>query len=270
MRGESPPGLESRAARETGASAPRDGTVSGRRRGTGTGNPDGTQSDATRADGGERFAVLFDMDGVLLKGRGTDPAVHARALDDVLESRGMEIAEEHRATLSTYEYADAFVDACTAVGVDPEAFYTAREERSAARTVDRAADRDLFDDVSAIDRLPGQVAVGLVSNNYNRTVESVVERFGLNAFDVVRGREVGPVGFNRRKPDPYYLNETLDALGATAGLYVGDRETDIVAADRAGLDSAFLRREHNADVELNTEPTVVVDALDEVADVIPE
>ena len=214
--------------------------------------------------------MLFDMDGVLLQGRGTDPAVHARALDDVLDARGMDVPEEHRATLSTYEYTDAFVDACAAVGVDPEAFYTAREERSAARTVDRAASRDLFDDVGALDRLPDRVAVGLVSNNYHRTVEFVVDRFDLTAFDVARGRELGPVGFSRRKPETYYLEQTLDALGATAGLYVGDRETDVVAAGRAGLDSAFLRRDHNSGVELGVDPTVEVDGLDEVVDVVGE
>ena len=223
---------------------------------------------ATR--GGREEVVLFDMDGVLLEGRGTDPAVHTRALDDVLEARGMEVADEHRATLSTYEYTDAFIDACAAVGVDPEAFYTARERRSAARTVDHAADRDLFDDVDALDQLSDRVAVGLVSNNYHRTVEFVVDRFGLTTFDVARGRELGPVGFGRRKPNPYYLEEALDALGATNGLYVGDRETDLVAADRAGLDSAFLRRDHNADAELAAEPTVEIDGLDELLDVITE
>jgi HAD superfamily hydrolase (TIGR01549 family) len=218
----------------------------------------------------QETAVLFDMDGVLLEGRGTDPAVHARALDDLLEARGMDVAEEHRATLSTYEYSDAFVEACAAVGVDPEAFYTAREEYSAARTVEHAAGRDRFDDVDAIDGLTDRVAVGLVSNNYHRTVEFVVDRLELTAFDVARGRELGPVGFSRRKPEPYYLLETLEALGATGGIYVGDRETDVVAAHRAGLESAFIRRDHNADVELSVEPTVEVDGLDEVVDVIGE
>ena len=225
-------------------------------------------TDESGRDG--RFAVLFDMDGVLLRGRGTDPAVHARALEDLLEARGMAVADEHRATLSTYEYTDAFIDACAAVGVDPEAFYTAREERSAARTIDHAATRELFDDVGALDRLPDRVAVGLVSNNYHCTVQFVVEQFGLTAFDTVRGRELGPVGFSRRKPEPYYLETTLDALGATDGIYVGDRETDIVAAHRAGLDSAFLRREHNIETELGVEPTVEIDSLDEVLDVIGE
>jgi HAD superfamily hydrolase (TIGR01549 family) len=213
-------------------------------------------------------AVLFDMDGVLLEGRGTDPEVHARALDDLLDDRGLAVAAEHRAALSTYEYGDAFVDACAAIGVDPETFYTAREERSAARTVEHAAGRALFDDVDALDRLPDGVAVGLVSNNYHRTVRFVVDAFGLDAFDAVRGREIGPTGFGRRKPDPHYIEATLDALGATDGVYVGDRETDVVAAGRAGLDGVFLRRDHNADVDLDVEPAAEVDGIEAVVDVV--
>ncbi len=216
------------------------------------------------------MAVLFDMDGVLLEGRGADPMVHARALDDVLAERGMDVAEEHRTALSGYEYTDAFVDSCAAVGVDPGSFYTARERRSASRIGDRIADgvRGLYDDVNALDRLPDRVAAGVVSNNYHSVVAFVTEHFGLGAFDVVRGRDPGPEGFSRRKPDPYYLRETLEALGVSDGLYVGDRETDVVAAGRAGLDSVFLRRAHNADVELGVDPTVEVEGLEEVVGVL--
>jgi len=232
-----------------------------------------------RSDGGgserggnERVAVLFDMDGVLLEGRSADPVVHSLALDDLLADRGLDVDDGDRAALSEYEYTDAFVDACAAIGVDPASFYTAREERSSAHIVDRIADgaRGVYDDVDAIGRLPDRAAVGLVSNNYHPAVTFVVERFGLDAFEFVRGRDFGPEGFSRRKPDPYYLNEALDALGTSGGLYVGDRETDVRAAERAGIDSVFLRRDHNADVALDVEPTAEVDGLDAVVDVATE
>ena len=221
--------------------------------------------------GDERVAVLFDMDGVLLEGRSADPVVHSLALEDLLADRGLDV-DDDRAALSEYEYTDAFVDACAAIGVDPVSFYTAREERSSAHIVDRIADgaRGVYDDVDAIDRLPDRAAVGLVSNNYHPAVTFVVERFGLDAFEFVRGRDFGPEGFSRRKPEPYYLNEALDALGASGGLYVGDRETDIRAAERAGVDSVFVRRDHNADVALDIEPTIEVDGLDAVVDVAAE
>ena len=210
-----------------------------------------------------REAVLFDMDGVILDGWGTDDAVHSRALDDVLAERDLRVTGDLRRPLETYEYDDDFRGACAELGVDPATLFRAREERSAKRSVARiaAGTRRLCPDVDAIGELEERVPVGLVSNNYHPTVEFVVDHFRLDAFSFVRGRDLGPEGFRRRKPDPHYLNEALDALDASAGLYVGDRATDVIAAERAGLDGVFLRREHNAALDLDVEPTAEIDTL---------
>jgi phosphoglycolate phosphatase-like HAD superfamily hydrolase len=96
-------------------------------------------------------------------------------------------------------------------------------------------------------------------------VEAVVDHHALDVFTVVRGREPGLEGFRRRKPEPYYLLETMERLGADRGLYVGDRETDMVAAERAGLEGVFVAREHNADVELEVEPAARIGSLAELA-----
>ena len=214
--------------------------------------------------------VLFDMDGVILDGRGTEAAVHARALDDVLEERGLEVDDDLRGALATYEYDDAFRTACGRLGVDPDALFSAREERSAKRTVSRLAAgvRTLCADVDALEPIAERATLGLVSNNYHPTVEFVVDHFRLTEFEYVRGRDLGPDGFDRRKPDPHYLNEALDALDASGGLYVGDRATDVVAAERAGLESVLVRREHNASLDLDAEPTVEVESLHELVDLL--
>ena len=214
-------------------------------------------------DGRNDEVVLFDMDGVILDGWGTDDAVHARALDDVLEERNLRVTGDLRRPLETYEYDDDFRGACQEFGVDPATLFRAREERSAKRSVARlaAGTRRLCPDVDAIDALAERVPVGLVSNNYHPTVEFVVDHFRLDAFEFVRGRDLGPDGFSRRKPDPHYLNEALDALDATTGLYVGDRATDVIAAERAGIDGVFLRRDHNAALDLDVEPTAEIDSL---------
>ncbi|WP_066413234.1 HAD family hydrolase [Halorubrum aethiopicum] len=214
--------------------------------------------------------VLFDMDGVILDGRGTEAAVHARALDDVLEERDLEIDDDLRGALATYEYDDAFRAACGRLDVDPDALFSAREERSAKRTVSRLAAgvRTLCPDVDALEPIAERATVGLVSNNYHPTVEFVVDHFRLTEFEYVRGRDLGPDGFDRRKPDPYYLNEALDALDASGGVYVGDRATDVIAAERAGLESVLVRREHNAALDLDAEPTVEVGSLHELVDLL--
>jgi HAD superfamily hydrolase (TIGR01549 family) len=216
---------------------------------------------APRPDGYE--AVLFDMDGVVLEGRGTDPAVHSHALDDVLADRGLTVPSSLREPLERDAYDDAFRSACAELGVDPGPLFRAREERSAKRAVERlaAGARRLHRDVEVLDALADRAALGLVSNNYHPTVEFVVDHFRLDAFAFVRGRDLGPDGYRRRKPDPHYVEEALDALGATDGIYVGDRATDVIAAERAGIDSAFLRRDHNADRDLDVEPTVEIESL---------
>ena len=227
-------------------------------------------------DGGEDIdadtyeTVLFDMDGVILEGRGTDPAVHRRALDDVLADRGLAVPDDCYDALGSDGYDEAFRAACTSVGVDAPTLFHEREMRSATRGVARlaAGSRGLYPDVEAIDRLASHTPVGLVSNNYHPTVEFVVDYFRLSAFGVTRGRDLGPDGYRRRKPDPHYLNETLDALGVSTGLYVGDRETDVLAAERAGLESVFIRRAHNAAIDLDVEPTVEIESLDELVTLI--
>lgn len=225
-----------------------------------------------RTDRPTEDVVLFDMDGVILEGHGTDSIVHSRALDDVLRERGMEIGDDLRPALETYEYTDDFVAACEAIGVDPVEFYTARERRSAKRSVERlaAGARELCPDATALDRLADHATIGLVSNNYDPTVEFVVDHFRLDAFGFARGRDLGPDGFRRRKPEPYYLNEALGALDVTGGYYVGDRESDVLAAENAGLDAVFIRRDHNADVTLDVEPTLEIRSLDELIPLVAD
>ena len=229
-----------------------------------------TDNDGENTGSSAYEAVLFDMDGVILEGRGTDPAVHRRALDDVLTDRGLTVPDDHYDALGSDGYDEAFRAACASVGVDAPTLFHEREMRSATRGVARlaAGSRGLYPDVEAIDRLANHTSVGLVSNNYHPTVEFVVDHFRLSAFGVARGRDLGLDGYQRRKPNPHYLNEALDALGVSTGLYVGDRETDVLAAERAGLESVFIRRAHNAAVDLDVEPTVEIESLDELVTLI--
>ncbi|MFC7138006.1 hypothetical protein ACFQRB_19200 [Halobaculum litoreum] len=74
--------------------------------------------------------VLFDMDGVLVEGRGADASVHDRALDDALADRELDVDAETRALLSGYEYDTDFATGCRRLGIDPVEFYGLREQYS--------------------------------------------------------------------------------------------------------------------------------------------
>ena len=209
-----------------------------------------------------RVAVLFDMDGVLLKGRGTDASVHDRALDDALAERDLDPDAETRALLAGHEYDVEFVRGCRRLDVDPVAFYGLRERHGARLAIDRLAvgSRTLYD-VSSLGELAERYPLGVVSNNYQDVVRFVIDHHRLDAFDHVRGRATGVDGFYNRKPNPHYLLEAMNELDAADGLYVGDRTTDVLAATRAGLESVFVERPYNEDAALPVEPTLRVESI---------
>jgi len=212
--------------------------------------------------------VLFDMDGILLEGRGTDEIVHERALDDAIADRDLTVDAETRTLLAGYEYDTDFARGCKQLGVDPIDLFGLREQYGAQRAIDRleGGKRGLYPDVEALADLAQRYDLGIVSNNYHSVVEFVVDHHGLDIFSHVCGRETGVRGFYRRKPDPHYLLETLTAFEATEGIYVGDRATDVVAATRAGLDAVLVRRSHNSEATVPGDAVVEVDSLTALAE----
>ncbi|MFC6723870.1 HAD family hydrolase [Halobium palmae] len=140
-----------------------------------------------------------------------------------------------------------------------------------AATGDRSADGPYgFDDVSALRDLSGTYDLGVVSNNRHATVEFVADWAGFDdAVSVLRGRSPTIEGYERQKPDPHYLLETLDELAVDdpgRSLYVGDRETDLAAAENAGMDGAYLRRSHNRDATLTRDPAYEIESLWELTE----
>lgn len=214
-----------------------------------------------------RPALLFDMDGVLLEGRGNPGSVYERALEDAIAERDLDVDSETRSLLAGYEYDRDFIRGCEVLGIDPVAFYGLRERYSARRAVDRLGSdgRTLYADVGVVEDLAERYTLGIVSNNYDAAVQFVSQYHELDGFSYVRGRDPGVRGFYRRKPDPHYLLEAVDALDADGALYVGDRATDVVAATRAGFDAVFVRRPHNDVATLPTDPVTAVDSLTTLA-----
>ena len=98
--------------------------------------------------------------------------------------------------------------------------------------------------------------MGIVSSNQQETVDFLLEHFDLaSLFDTAYGRSPTIESLSLRKLDPHYLERALVDLDADSALFVGDNESDITAAENASIDSAFIRRSHRHDWELNVCPT---------------
>ncbi|WP_252490571.1 HAD family hydrolase [Natronococcus zhouii] len=210
------------------------------------------------------------MDGVLLEGPGTPPRVYDRAVDAAIDALGLEPTERQRRDLRDHGY-ESVETACTALGVDPTAFWRRKEERASRLAADRiqSGERGIYEDVTALSELGERATLALMSNNRHETAAFVADYVSVS-FATARGRDPTPAGFRRRKPKPDYLLETLAELDVESGLYVGDRETDVIAAEEAGLEPAYLRRSHNADAPLPTDATYELESLSDLAGIVDE
>ncbi|SDK01581.1 haloacid dehalogenase superfamily, subfamily IA, variant 1 with third motif having Dx(3-4)D or Dx(3-4)E [Halovenus aranensis] len=229
--------------------------------------PHGTANHASGV--GDPDPILFDMDGVILQGRRTDPEIYVAAADRAIAEFDVHPTPDQQAVLRSHRCDEVVASVCTALGIEYEAFWR-HKERHASEIANerlRAGERALYDGASALDALAESRPLALVSNNRHQTVSFVAEYFGLDeTFAVVRGRDPTPEGFHRRKPDPFYLEDALDALGVTTGVYVGDREKDLRAASRAGLEGVLVRREFNRDETPTTAPAAEISSLSDLLD----
>ncbi|SFR93688.1 haloacid dehalogenase superfamily, subfamily IA, variant 1 with third motif having Dx(3-4)D or Dx(3-4)E [Halomicrobium zhouii] len=198
-------------------------------------------------------AIVFDNDGVLI-----EPTDRERLYDAV--HRSFEhfdvVAEEALVRRAVEEDDLPFDDVRETHGLDPGEWWARREAAAVEiqREEIRSGTKALYEDVEALFELDHALAI--VSNNQHETIEFIVEHHGLREhFETYYGRDPTVEGAERKKPDPHYVERALDELGTTDALYVGDSEKDVVAAERAGIDSAFLRREHRRDLTLAADPT---------------
>ncbi|NGM68665.1 HAD family hydrolase [Natronolimnobius sp. AArcel1] len=217
-------------------------------------------------------AVLFDSDGVLVE----PPPVETQtdATRAAFRAVGIEDPDrQHIDAIVSGVSVDELHEICSAYELEPKTFWEARErhDEESQFAEFRDGSRAQYGDVCAISDFPAAVDCGVVSNNHHSTIEFVLKQFALESFcDTYYGREMTIESLRLKKPNTHYLECALDDLSVSAesALYIGDSKSDIVAAERAGLESVFVRRSHCREVELDTTPTYKIESLHDVAELV--
>ncbi|GAB3414033.1 HAD family hydrolase [Haloparvum alkalitolerans] len=212
-------------------------------------------------------AVVFDNDGVLV---GRTPFDTLReAAWDAFESAGVEDPDlAHVDDVAAGVTPGDLASLCDRYDLDPGEFWTLRDRvASEAQVRDaRSGRKTPYDDVDVLREFDAEL--GVVSSNQQATVDFLLDHFGLDAhFGTAYGREPTIASLSRKKPSPYYIERALEDLEADTALFVGDNESDIEAADNAGVDSAFIRRPHRRDFELSRQPTYEVTDLHDLVSI---
>jgi len=211
--------------------------------------------------------VVFDNDGVLV-GRTHFEVLRDATLETFSEFGVTDPDPDHVDDMTVGATPSRVQEVCGAYDLEPETFWRALD-----RTSSRAQQREAregrktpYDDVDTLSGL--DAAMGIVSSNQHETVDFLVDHFDVDhLFDTYYGREATVESLDRRKPNSHYIDRALADLDADSALFVGDNESDVRAANNAGIDSAFIRRPHRRDWDLNVWPTWEIDGLDDLHDI---
>jgi len=217
-------------------------------------------------------AVLFDHDGVLVSVYEDDRRVPAfrERLHDAF--RGDDLEPPDRTIVSALSRGmtyDEVLQFSEELGLDPDRLWRYRDETMAEILTEAVRDgwKRPYEDVRTLEEF--DVPLGIASNNQKRIVEFVLDECDLaHHFGAVHAREPRLGSLREKKPRPTYIERAMRDLAVSNPLFVGDKPSDIEAGHRAGLDTAFLRRTHNAGVTPDREPTYEVSGLDGVGTIL--
>lgn len=212
-------------------------------------------------------AVVFDNDGVLTHPTPRD--VLRAATVDAFERVGVtDPAAEHVDAIHLHVTPDDLQTAAGAYDLDPAELWRARDEafsETQVADVERGR-KPLYEDYEAVRAV--DAPRGIVSTNQHATIEAILDHHGIRGdFQTYYGREMEPASLHKKKPESHYLDRALADLGVAPGdaLFVGDSESDVLAAENAGTDSAFLWRDHRDGYDLTATPDYELDSLHDLA-----
>jgi phosphoglycolate phosphatase-like HAD superfamily hydrolase len=218
-------------------------------------------------------AVIFDVDGVLVRSDHLDH--HRAAVRRAFAAHEVgDPAEADVAAMALGVTLPALGRVADAYGLDPAAFWATRDHLASAAQIESVADgyKQPYADAAVVRNLDRPAAA--VSTNQQTTLDFLFTRFGFaEHFVGVHGRAPTLVDLRRKKPAPYFVRRALGVverardggpLDPEQVLMVGDSESDVRAAHAAGVDAAFVRREHRRGYALGADPEYELAGLDEL------
>lgn len=208
-------------------------------------------------------SLLFDVDGVLLDVRGVGLDRYLKMIEAALRAHGLPTDEATKDLFLGHEDIDSVRNRCATHDVSFPAFWRTKETAEAQLQVDCIEMGDIvsFDDSDILTEFT--IPIAMVSNNQQRVLEcSVATGLLPDVFTSIFGRNPTPKGIERMKPAPDLIKAAMSELDSTRPLLVGDSETDLTAAARADIDSAWLNRNNRTLPQSAPDQTYTISTLD--------
>lgn len=184
------------------------------------------------------------MDGVILDSV-SDESWKYKVIRDTLREMGVEGVDKSTcdSVLGDKGYIEC-VKACEKLGLDPRETWTklAKTTSQKRKEMIKKGHFDLYDGTEELLEYlkSNEVRTGLISNAPMSAVNLTIENYNLNNyFDFYRG-VVNFEDLQARKPSPDHIELAKIELEQRPYIYVGDHESDVIAASKADIDSAWI------------------------------
>lgn len=192
-------------------------------------------------------AVIFDLDGTLLQSTSGDLSWMEDAVRRALEKQGLEAAESELLKLSGIRGSEKFAKACQEIGADPEDLWPVveGERMKGKKQLIESGELGLEDGAEELLNFIHEqdVKASVISNSPDLTVDLVVAEFGLEALlHYFRGITTFE-DLSHRKPDPVHIDYAMAELKSDNPLYVGDSQSDEVAARKEGIEDVLVGKD---------------------------
>lgn len=217
-------------------------------------------------------SVVFDMDGVILNSLVDSERWKYQAVNEALDDEGVDPQSLDKRTkdslLGDKGYSQC-VKTSKEVGVNPRKVWkTVAEKTTLAREQQlKGGSFELYDHAKDTIKALHQkdVELGIISNAPEMAVELTIEHFDLKRFFKFYAGVRNFEDLQARKPHPNHLELAKAELKRDPFTYVGDAESDLIAAQRADMSSIWVKR---SEASMDVKPDYTVEEVSEIREIV--
>lgn len=216
--------------------------------------------------------MVFDMDGVILNSLFNTEEWKYDAVNEALRDEGVDPEGLDRrvkdSLLGDKGYSQC-VKTSKDVGVNPRKIWNSVAEKTTLAREQQLEEGnfELYDHVrDTIKALHEEdVELGIISNAPEMAVEIAIDYFDLKRFFKFYAGVRNFEDLQARKPHPNHLELAKAELKRGPFVYIGDAESDLIAAQRAEMSSVWVKR---SEASMDVSPDYTVEEVSRIREIV--